>query len=378
MLKLPGEFVQKLRPVFDGKRVCVTGGCGFIGGHLVDALFGLGAHVTIIDDLSNSTAQHAADLVDLDPERVRFIHGSILDDAALDEAMHVTSSPPTLSLSGEGRGSDASSTPHPPHSSAAGVQYVFHLAAMSSVPRSIAEPERSLEVNAIGTMRVAQAAKNAGAKRLVYSASSSAYGDIAHPAAGPAGAKQPKVETMASAPLSPYAVGKLAGEHIMQAWSASYGLSTVSLRYFNIFGPRQPADSPYAAVIAIFAKKLLAGEAPTIFGDGSQSRDFTYVSNAVVANLLAAASPRALMGEVVNIGSGRAIDLNELYRIMAKHCGVPHLEAVRQPARVGDVKHSLADISAASELIGYRCITPLEAGLEDTLAWYRRVYANQR
>ncbi len=356
MLKLPGDLVQRLRPSFEGKSVCVTGGCGFIGGHLVDALFGLGARVTVIDDLSNSTPQNTADLIDLDPDRVRFIHASILDEAALEAAM----------------------LPHPSTAAAGSSQFVFHLAAMSSVPRSIAEPERSLEVNTIGTMRVAHAAHKARAKRVIYSASSSAYGDITGPDSGPNAGKQSKLESMVPAPLSPYAVGKLSGEHIMRAWAASYGLSTVSLRYFNIFGPRQPADSPYSAVIAVFAKKLLAGEPPTIFGDGSQSRDFTFVSNAVLANLLAAASPRALAGEVVNIGSGRAIDLNELYRHVARMCGVPHMEAVYQPARPGDVKHSLADIHAASDLIGYHCITPLEAGLDDTLAWYRQIYADQR
>ncbi|MGE3108020.1 MAG: NAD-dependent epimerase/dehydratase family protein [Phycisphaerales bacterium] len=357
MLRLPTEFVQRLRPAFEGRRVCVTGGCGFIGGHLVDALFGLGAAVTVIDDLSNSSAQNVADLAELDPDRVRFIHASILDDRALDEAMRACTTTPVATAYGS-------------------VQYVFHLAAMSSVPRSIAEPERSLEVNAIGTMRVAHASKNAGVRRVVYSASSSAYGDL--DSAGADAGRRPKLESMPPAPLSPYAVGKLAGEHIMRAWSASYGLSTVCLRYFNIFGPRQPADSPYAAVIAIFAKKLLSGESPTIFGDGSQSRDFTYVSNAVLANLLAAASPQSLAGEVVNIGSGHAISLNELYHLVARLCGTPHTEAVYQPARVGDVKHSLADISAASSLLGYRCITALESGLEETLAWYREVYADQR
>lgn len=337
MLKLPSEFVQRLRPVFDGKAVCVTGGAGFIGGHLVDALFGLGASVSVIDDLSNSNAQHVAELIDLDPDRVRFVHASILDDVALDEAVQ-------------------------------GAAYVFHLAAMSSVPRSIAEPERSLVVNTLGTARVAQAALKAGAKRIVYSASSSAYGDLDT-------GNSPKIESLAPAPLSPYAVGKLSGEHIMRSWSASYGISTVSLRYFNIFGPRQPADSPYSAVIAVFARKLLAGEAPKIFGDGLQSRDFTYVTNAVLANLLGAASPRALAGEVVNIGSGHSITLNDLYRILAEKCAAPHINPVYEPARVGDVKHSLADISAATELLGYRPIAQLSDGIEETLAWYERAFA---
>lgn len=341
MLKLPGEFVQRLRPFYEGKVVCVTGGAGFIGGHLVDALFGLGATITIIDDLSNSDAQHIAELVDLDPDRVRFVHGSILEDAAIADATR-------------------------------GAKIVFHLAAMSSVPRSIAEPERSMIVNTIGTVRVAQAAVKEGATRIIYSASSSAYGDQ-DPRDG--SALRPKAESQAPAPLSPYAVGKLGGEHVMRAWSASYGLSTLSLRYFNIFGPRQPADSPYSAVIAVFARKLMAGESPTIFGDGGQSRDFTYVTNAVLANLLGGACTKKLSGEVINIGSGRAIDLNTLYQMVAAKCGMPHVVPMYAPPRVGDVRHSLADLSAASELIGYSPVASLDEGLESTLAWYRSVFA---
>ncbi|MBC7772401.1 MAG: SDR family NAD(P)-dependent oxidoreductase [Pyrinomonadaceae bacterium] len=341
MLKLPSEFVQRLRPFYEGKAVCVTGGAGFIGGHLVDALFGLGATVTVIDDLSNSDVQHVASLVDLDPDRVHFIHGSILEDSAITEAVR-------------------------------GAKVVFHLAAMSSVPRSIDEPERCMVVNTIGTLRVAQAAVKEGVARIVYSASSSAYGDQD---AREGSVVRPKVETQAPVPLSPYAVGKLSGEQIMRAWSASYGISTLSLRYFNIFGPRQPADSPYSAVIAVFAKKLMASESPTIFGDGGQSRDFTYVTNAVLANLLAGASSKKLSGEVVNIGSGRAVDLNTLYKLIAASCGVPHVVPIYAPSRTGDVRHSLADLSAAADLIGYVPVATLDEGLETTLAWYRSVFA---
>jgi len=341
VLKLPTEFVQRLRPFYEGATVCVTGGAGFIGGHLVDALFGLGAKITVLDDLSNSDSQHVAGLVDLDPDRVRFIHGSILEDSAIAEATR-------------------------------GASIVFHLAAVSSVPRSIAEPERSLVVNTLGTLRVAQAAVKAGSTRIVYSASSSAYGDQ-DPRDGLAA--RPKVESHAPAPLSPYAAGKLSGEHIMRAWSASYGLSTISLRYFNIFGPRQPADSPYSAVIAVFARKLMAGEPPTIYGDGGQSRDFTYVTNAVLANLLAGACTRKLSGEVANIGSGRAVDLNTLYKLVAAKCGMPHVVPIYAPPRVGDVRHSLADLSVASELLGYSPVVSLDEGLDPTLDWYRSVFA---
>lgn len=335
MLRLPQEWVSRLRPRFEGQRVCVTGGAGFIGGHLVDALLSLGCRIAVLDDLSNATADHLAGLIDIEPDRVRFVHGSILDDAALADAISGSTS-------------------------------VFHLAALSSVPRSIAEPERSYAVNTIGTMRVAEASRRAGVRRLVYSASSSAYG---------ASEKLPKLESDPPAPVSPYAASKLAGEEIMLAWAASYGLSTVSLRYFNIFGPRQPADSPYSAVIAVFARRLLAGQSATIFGDGSQSRDFTYVANAVLANLLAGATDKPLAGEVVNIGTGVRIDLLTLHRRLAEGCGVPHLEPRHEPARTGDVRHSLADIARARELLGYTPIVDFEQGLAESLEWYRSVYA---
>lgn len=335
MLRLPHEWVARLRPRYEGQRVCVTGGAGFIGGHVVDALLSLGCRIAVIDDLSNSTAAHLAELIDMEPDRVRFIHASILDDAAVADAI-------------EGAG------------------LIFHLAAVSSVPRSIADPERSYAVNATGTMRLADAARKAGVKRIVYSASSSAYGQ---------GERLPKVETDVPAPVSPYASSKLAGEHVMLAWAASYGLSTVCLRYFNIFGPRQPADSPYSAVIAVFARKLLAGEAPTIFGDGRQSRDFTYVSNAVLANLLAGASERPLAGEVVNVGAGKRIDLLTLHRLIAEACGVPHISPRHEPERAGDVKHSLADLTRARELLGYEPIVSLEDGLAQTMDWYRAEFA---
>lgn len=335
VLRLPQEWVARLRPRFEGKRVCVTGGAGFIGGHVVDALLSLGATIAVIDDLSNSTPEHIASLIDMDPSRVRFVHGSILDEHALADAMEKA-------------------------------DLAFHLAAVSSVPRSIADPERSYAVNAMGTMRVAEAARAAGTRRIVYSASSSAYGQ---------GERLPKVETDVPSPVSPYAGSKLAGEHVMLSWAKSYNLSTISLRYFNIFGPRQPADSPYSAVMAVFAKKLFAGESPTIFGDGGQSRDFTYVTNAVLANLLAGSSERPLSGEVVNVGSGERIDLLTLYRHVAQACGAPHIEAAFAPARAGDVRHSLADLGRAHDLLGYHPIVPMLDGLQVTIDWYRTIYA---
>lgn len=342
VLKLPTEYVTRLRPFFEGKRFCVTGGAGFIGGHLVDTLFGLGAQVSIIDDLSTSNAHNLAELIDLDPERVRFFHASILDTAALAQAVE-------------------------------GAQAVFHLAALASVPRSIAEPERNYEVNAMGTLRVVQAARAAKVGRVIYSASSSAYGDPPGPDAA-----SPKSESDLPRPLSPYAGSKLAGEHILRAWASSYGMSTVSLRYFNIFGPRQPADSPYSGVIALFCRMLLAGETPTVFGDGMQSRDFTYVTNAVLANLLAASSERKLAGEVFNVGAGKAITLLELFRLIAERTGMPHAAPNHGPVRTGDVRHSLADVGSTRAILGYQPVATIEEGLDATIAWYRSAYAESQ
>ena len=335
MLRLPHEFVARLRPRYADRPVAVTGGAGFIGGHLVDALLALGATIRVIDDLSCSTSDHLGELLEMEPERVQFFHASILDDAALREALD-------------------------------GAHTVFHLAAVSSVPRSLADPERSYAVNALGSMRVVDAARRANAKRVVYSASSSAYGQ---------GATLPKTETMLPAPVSPYAASKLAGEHAMLAWSKSFGISTISLRYFNVFGPRQPADSPYAAVIAAFSRALLAGQRPTIFGDGQQSRDFTFVSNAVLANLLAGASEKTLSGEVVNVGTGRRVSLLEMARLLAERCAMPHLVPIHQPERPGDVRHSLADLELARALLGYEPIVSLEDGIAQTFAWYRDTHS---
>lgn len=344
---MPAELVHRLGPLVNGRTYCVTGGAGFIGGHIVDALVSLGASVTVIDDLSNSTAEHLVDLIELEPQRVRFVHGSILDDGAMNEAV-------------------------------AGAKVVLHLAAIGSVPLSIANPERTWTVNAAGTMRVLQAARKAGVDRVVYSASSSAYGDA--PCTVPGETAAPRRETEAVQPLSPYAAAKLAGEHAMRAWARSYGLSTISLRYFNIFGPRQAADSAYAAVIASFARKLVNGESPIIFGDGRQSRDFTPVASVVAANLLAATSAKDLCGHVVNIGTGVRTDLLTLARIMAEKTreggggggGGPLPTPVFRPARQGEVLHSQADIGAARKLLDYAPVGSLEDALGETIAWYRR------
>ena len=329
-MELPAEIFDRIKALYAGRRVCVTGGAGFIGAHLVDTLVSAGASVTIIDDLSNATLDAISDHIELLPDRVRFVYGSILDERALAEAIE-------------------------------GTEIVFHLAAMGSVPRSMVEPARSFEVNADGTLRVLEQARKAGAHRVMLAASSSAYGDPD---------TLPCAEGMPARPASPYAASKLAAELLAKSWSAAFGLSTVSLRYFNIFGPRQSADSAYAAVIAAFAKALLSGDPPTIFGDGHQSRDFTFVSNAVYATLLAGACDRDLRGEVMNIGTGGSISLIQLAEKMSTLITGQPVEPVFDPPRAGDVRDSRADISQARTLLGYEPIASVDAGLEQTCRWY--------
>ncbi len=316
----------ELEPAYRGRRVCVTGGAGFIGSHLVSALVELGADVSVIDDLSNGRRQNLPE-----PARGRLVAGSILDPAVLAKAV-------------------------------AGAQVIFHFAALTSVAESVERPEDYLNVNDTGTLRVLEAARAAAAPghRVVYAASSSVYGDRGEIAL---------VETLAPRPASLYAASKCAGEQILSAYAESHGLSCISLRYFNVFGPRQRPDSPYAAVIPRFAEALLAGRRLTVYGDGTQTRDFTHVADAVRANLLAGASERALRGESVNIACGRRSDLLSLIRLMGEILGVePAYELA--PPRAGEVKHSLADITAAGQLLGYRPLVSLEKGLRETLAYF--------
>lgn len=362
-MKFPAEIVARLRKTYDRRHVCVTGGAGFIGGHLVDALHSLGAFITVIDDLSNSDLEHLAGLIELEPDRVKIVQGSVLDDDALREAVAADHGP---------------------------VRTIFHLAALGSVPRSLEQPQRAWSVNATGTLRVLEAARSVKADRVVLASSSSAYGEqtasprplnvsaassAASPAPNSSPSKVAKVETMLPSPMSPYAASKAAAELLCSAWSHSFGLSTIAVRYFNVFGPRQPANSAYAAVVAAFARSLLAGEAPVIFGDGQQSRDFTYVGNAVLGTLLAGSAEHDFRGEVVNIGTGRAATVQELAEIMARLLGSPHIQPLHKPARAGDVRESLADISRARQLLDYRPVTELEEGLAETVEWYKRALA---
>lgn len=372
-MKLPVETVNRLRTFYEGKSVLVTGGAGFIGGHLCDALLSLGATITVLDDLSNSVLDHLSGLIELEPERVRFVHGSILDDEAVHDAFG--------GMVGDGAGvalPGGSAIVHSHASRFESPSVVFHLAAVGSVQRSIENPQRTFAVNATGTLRVLEAARKHGTARVVFAASSSAYGD-------PPGPTTSKTESMPPSPRSPYAASKLAGESLLAAYAASYAMSTVSLRFFNVFGPRQPADSDYAAVIPAFARRLLIGEAPRIFGDGTQSRDFTHVANAGLGMLLAGAARNFLRGEVINIGAGRRTTIAELASMMADIIakdsstpgtgGVLPVQPIFDAPRSGDVKHSLADLTRARELIGYVPTTALEEGLAETIEWHRRSMA---
>jgi UDP-glucose 4-epimerase len=302
----------------------VTGGAGFIGSALVRTLLARGDRVRVIDNFFSGKRENLAAVA----ADVEVIEGDIRDGGALGRAL-------------------------------SGVELIFHEAAIASVPRSLADPVASHDVNATATLELLAAAKRAGARRLVYAASSSAYGDTP---------TLPKIETMRPAPLSPYAVSKLAAEHYCQVFAGAYGLETVCLRYFNVFGPHQDPTSEYAAVIPRFVTAALAGKGVTIFGDGTQSRDFCYIDNTVAANLAAAVAPEA-SGRVFNVACGVATTLNEVVRLVGDIVGRA-VAVTYLPRRVGDVKHSLADITAAGDGLGYRAAIPFREGLERTIAWY--------
>jgi nucleoside-diphosphate-sugar epimerase len=306
--------------------VLVTGGAGFIGSHIASALAASGARVRIIDDLATGYRENVSEI----KGDVDFIEASVADEAALRSALE-------------------------------DVELVFHEAAIPSVPRSVKNPRQTHVASVEATFSLLLAAKERKVRRIVYAASSSAYGDQP---------TLPKVESMLPDPLSPYAVAKLVGEHYCQVFTRVYGLETVSLRYFNVFGPRQDPSSQYSGVISRFIAALLGGEKPVIYGDGEQSRDFTYIDNVVDANLKAAESTRAI-GQVINIANGERISLNELLAELKGLTGKPDVAADYQEPRPGDVKHSLADISRARDLLAFEPRVDLRTGLQRTIDWWK-------
>ncbi len=308
----------------------VTGVAGFIGRSIAAALLKRGETVRGIDNFLTGKRANLAGL-----EAMEFMEGDLSDPAACARAC-------------------------------AGVEIVFHEAALASVPRSVADPV-STNVNCVdATLNLLVAARAAGVRRVVYAGSSSVYGDAP---------TLPKHEGMPPNPISPYAVAKLAGEHYMRAFTRVYGLETVVLRYFNAFGPYQDPTSHYSGVLAIFCRKMLAGEQPTIYGDGEQSRDFTYIDNVVHANLLAAAAPaEKVSGQMMNTATGTRITLNETFEILRELTGFSGKPAYTE-GRAGDIRDSLADIRLAGELLGYAPIVDFREGLRRTVAWYRTVGA---
>jgi UDP-glucose 4-epimerase len=305
----------------------ITGIAGFIGSSLARALLAQGDEVRGLDNLSTGHRENIQEVAG----EIDFRHADLLDLGAVHDACN-------------------------------GVDYILHHAAIPSVPKSVLDPLGSNAANLDGTVNVLIAARDAKVKRVIFAASSSAYGDTP---------TLPKREDMIPSPISPYAVAKLASEYYLTSFYCCYGLETVSLRYFNIFGPRQDPSSPYSGVLAKFITQMLAGEQPTILGDGKQSRDFTYIDNAVHANLLACQVPASqVAGKVFNIATGRRVDLNETFAILKQLIGY-NGEVAYGPERAGDVKHSLADMASAGRYLGYKPVTDFEEGLRRTIAWYR-------
>ena len=303
----------------------VTGGAGFIGSNIVQALVARNHEVRVLDDFSTGRPENLAGVLD----RIQLIQGSIVD-------------------------------PDVAHKAVMGVDYVLHQAAIPSVPRSIENPLATDEVNVRGTLVMLLAARSAGVRRFVFASSSSVYGESE---------LLPKYEEMPAMPLSPYGVSKLAGEAYCRAFHSVYGLPTVSLRYFNVFGPRQDPATQYAAVIPLFISAMLRGCPPTVYGDGMQSRDFCFVSNAVDANLLACQADGAV-GQVFNVACGQQYTLLDLVAELRGLLGT-RLEPVFEPARPGDIRHSLADIRQARQLLGYEGAVTFREGLRKTVAWYQ-------
>jgi len=300
----------------------VTGGAGFIGSHLAEALLARGDSVRVVDSLITGHRRNLA-------KGAEFVEGDLAD----------------LEVAKRG---------------IAGADYVLHQAAIPSVPRSVQDPITSNRANIDATLNVLVAARDAKVKRVVYAASSSAYGNAA---------ALPKREDMATGPLSPYALQKLVGEQYLQLFTALYGLETVSIRYFNVFGPRQDPGSPYSGVISLFITSLLAGKGPKIYGDGGQTRDFTYVANVVDGVLRACVAPAA-SGQVINVATGGRISLNELFTTLRKIIGA-NVEPEYLVERAGDVRDSQADIGKAQQILGYHPVVTFEEGLRRTVDWYR-------
>ena len=304
----------------------VTGAAGFIGRSIAAALLQRGDSVRGVDNFATGKRENLVGL-----EAMEFVEGDL---AELDVARQAC----------------------------AGVEIVFHEAALPSVPRSVADPVGSNVACVDATVNLLWAAKEAGVRRVVYAASSSAYGDAP---------TLPKHEEMLPNPISPYAVAKLTGEYYMRSFARVYGMETVSLRYFNVFGPYQDPTSQYSGVLAVFCRKMLAGEQPTIYGDGETSRDFTFIQNTVEGNLLATAAPaEKVSGRVMNVATGVRVTLNEVVEVLREITGYDGPVAYA-PERAGDIKHSLADISLAEKLLGYRPAVNFREGLERTVDWYR-------
>lgn len=310
-------------------RYLVTGAAGFIGSSLVRALLNRGDEVRGIDNLATGKRENLREVID----RIDFRQADINDLDAM-------------------------------HQACTGIDYVLHQAAIPSVPKSVLDPLGSNRANVDGTVNVLVAARDAKVKRVVYAASSSAYGDTP---------TLPKHEAMTPNPISPYAVAKLTGEYYMVSFYRCYGLETVCLRYFNIFGPRQDPSSPYSGVLAKFSLQMLKGEQPTIFGDGEQSRDFNFIDNAVSANLLACSTAASeCAGRIFNVATGKRATLNETFELMKPLTG--YTGAVKYgPERGGDIKHSLADITLAQKHLGYKPLVSFEEGLRRTVEWYKSV-----
>ena len=316
-------------------RYLVTGCAGFIGSHLTEKLVKtLGSNGDSIRGLDNFETGRRENLNTF-LDRIEFLECDLRDAKAVTEACRE-------------------------------VDYIFHVAALPSVPRSVKDPRTSHTANIDGTFNLLEGARAAGVRRIVYSASSSAYGN--QPGF-------PRVETMVPMPIAPYPVQKLAGEFYMKSYWQVYGIETCCLRYFNIFGPRQVPDSPYSGVMAKFTLQMMRGERPTIFGDGEQGRDFTYIDNAVSANVLAMAAPaEKIAGRVFNVACGERHSLNKTFRVLAELLDFKE-QPIYGPPRTGDIRDSLADISAAREAFGYRVAVSFEEGLRRTVEWYKQQYA---